>query len=373
MMTMALRAHTVACAILIISASTPPARAGELLTPTRAIAEVVDHYVDAGLKKEAVHAASPADDASLCRRLTLDLVGRIPTVAEVQAYVASTDPEKRVHLIDRLMASPGFVRHQANELDAMLMSGVKGSLRDYLIDAFGKNRPWDQVFRELMLPNESDKTQKIAAEFLRQRVKDLDRLTADVSSTFFGVNISCAQCHDHPLVKDWKQDHFYGMKSFLSRTFVNGAENKGYLGEHGYGSIQFKTTADVEKTARLMFLTGTRVNDAEAAEPSRDDQKKEKAELDRSKKANVPPPAPKFSARAKLVHVALQEGEREFFARAIVQPNLAPVLWPGGSSMPLDQMHSANPPSHPDLLALAGARHGHPRIRPAAPDSRTDA
>ncbi len=359
-MRMALRAHAVACVILIIPAQVGSAVAGELLSATRPIAEVVDRCIDAGLKKDSIHAAPPADDATLCRRITLDLVGRIPTVAEVQAYVASSDPEKRVHLIDRLMASPGFVRHQANEFDTMLMSGFKGSLRDYLIDALGKNRPWDQVFRELILPNEADKTQKIAAEFLRQRMKDLDRLTADVSSTFFGVNISCAQCHDHPLVKDWKQDHFYGMKSFLSRTFVNGTETKGFLGEHGYGSIQFKTTADVEKKARLMFLTGTRVDDA-AAEPSRDDQKKEKAELDRSKKANVPPPPPKFSARAKLVQVALQDGDREFFARAIVN-RIWHRLLGQGLVMPLDQMHSANPPSHPDLLAWLArdtATHGY--------------
>ena len=113
-----------------------------------------------------------------------------------------------------------------------------------------------------MLPDQTDKLQKVAAEYLRQRVKDPDRLTADVSSTFFGVNISCAQCHDHPLVQDWKQDHFYGMKSFLNRTFVNGTENAGFLGEHGYGSIRFKTTEDVEKQARMMFLTGRRVEDA---------------------------------------------------------------------------------------------------------------
>ena len=124
------------------------------------------------------------------------------------------------------MASPAFVRHQATELDTMLMAGSKGSLRDYLVQAVGREPPWDRIFRELMLPDQTDKAQKAAAEFLRQRVKDLDRLTADVSSTFFGVNISCAQCHDHPLVRDWKQDHFYGMKSFLSRTFVNGNGNE---------------------------------------------------------------------------------------------------------------------------------------------------
>ena len=199
--------------IFVVSAQ--QATAADLLAPDRPIAEVVDHYIDEALRKEAIKPAPMADDATLIRRLTLDLAGRIPTAAESRAFVESTDPDKRARLVDRLMASPGFVRHQATELDTMLMAGSKGSLRDYLVKAVGENRPWDRIFRELMLPDQTDKAQKVAAEYLRQRVKDLDRLTADVSSTFFGVNISCAQCHDHPLVRDWKQDHFYGMKSFL--------------------------------------------------------------------------------------------------------------------------------------------------------------
>ena len=337
------------------------ARAGDLLPPDRPIAAVVDHYIDAALRKEAIKPATTADDATLIRRLTLDLAGRIPTAAEARAYVDSSDPDKRTRLIDRLMASSGFVRHQATELDTMLMAGSTGSLRDYLVKATGENRPWDQIFRELMLPDQTDKGQKVAAEYLRQRVKDLDRLTADVSSTFFGVNISCAQCHDHPLVRDWKQDHFYGMKSFLNRTFVNGTDRAGFLGEHAYGAIRFKTTDDVERQARMMFLTGSRVDVADAKEPSREEQKKEKEELDRAKKDKVPPPPPKFSARAKLVELALQPGDREFFAKAIVN-RIWHRLFGLGLVMPLDQMHSANPPSHPDLLAWLArdmATHGY--------------
>ena len=114
----------------------------------------------------------------------------------------SNDRDKLARLVDRLMASPAFVRHQATELDTMLMAGAqgKGSLREYLVRAVGENRPWDRIFRELMLPDQTDKQQKAAAVYLRQGLNDLDRLTAEVSSTFFGVNISCAQCHDHPLV-----------------------------------------------------------------------------------------------------------------------------------------------------------------------------
>jgi hypothetical protein len=354
-----IRSALAVAAVFSVIAAT--ARATDLLPADHPIGEVVDHYVDAVLRRESVKPAAAADDASMIRRLTLDLAGRIPTAAESRAYAASTDPDKRARLIERLIASPGFGRHQAAELDTMLMAGTKGSLRDYLVKAAGENRPWDEIFRELMLPDQTDKLQKSAAEYLRQRVKDVDRLTADVSSTFFGVNISCAQCHDHPLVKDWKQDHFYGMKSFFNRTFVNGTENAGLLAEHGYGTIRFKTTEDVEKQARMMFLTGRRVDDASAAEPSRDEQKKEKEALDRAKREKIPAPAPKFSARAKLVELALDPAEREFFARAIVN-RVWNRLFGQGLVMPLDQMHSANPPSHPELLAWLArdmATHGY--------------
>jgi hypothetical protein len=353
-------AVAVATVLLFIESAS---RASDLLPADRPIGEAVDHYIDGALRNEAIKAAIRADDATLIRRLTLDLAGRIPTAAESRAFIGSTDLDKRVRLVERLMASASFVRHQATELDTMLMAGSKASLRDYLVLATGENRPWDRIFRELMLPDQTDKVQKVAAEYLRQGIKDLDRFTADVSSTFFGVNISCAQCHDHPLVRDWKQDHFYGMKAFLSRTFVNGNGdgNAGFVGEHGYGTIRFKTTEDVERQARMMFLTGRRIDEPDAKEPSKDEQKKEKVGLDRSKKEKVPPPPPNFSARAKLVEVALQTGDREFFARAIVN-RIWYRLFGQGLVMPLDQMHSANPPSHPDLLAWLArdtATHGY--------------
>jgi hypothetical protein len=353
-----------ACASLIVASAA--VYAGELLPPDRPIAEAVDHYIDQGLKKAGVTPVAAADARTLVRRLTLDLAGRIPTAAEARGFAEATDRDKLARLVDRLMGSPAFVRHQATELDTMLMAGAggKGSLRDYLVQAVGENRPWDRIFRELMLPNQNDKAdkaQKAAGVYLRQGLKDMDRLTADVSSTFFGVNISCAQCHDHPLVRDWKQDHFYGMKAFLARTFINGNGNESFLGEHGYGTIRFKTTEDVERQARMMFLTGHKVEEADAKEPSKEDQKKEKDELDRAKKAKVPPPSPKFSARAKLVELALAPGEREFFSRAIVN-RIWHRLFGQGLVMPLDQMHSANPPSHPELLAWLArdlADHGY--------------
>jgi Protein of unknown function (DUF1549)/Protein of unknown function (DUF1553) len=327
------------------------APAADLLPADRPIPDAIDHYVDAKLQHAAVAPAPPADDYTLIRRLTLDLVGRIPTPPETRAFVESTDPAKREKLVDRLIASRAFVRHQATQFEAMLAGPKGGSgLREYLTRALGENRPWDQIFRELLLPDDNDPKTKGASDFLKSRVADLDRVTTDVSADFFGVNVSCAQCHDHPLVSDWKQDHFYGMKSFFARTFDNG----GFLAEREYGLVRFKPKNGAEKTAKAMFLSGTRVELAGLKEPTKDQEKKEREKFEQLKKEKKAPPPPSFSARAKLVEVALRPEESEFFARSI-----ANRLWHRflgfGLVMPLDQMHSENKPSHPDLLAwLAG-------------------
>src|SRR5262249_46597599 len=158
-----------------------------------------------------VRPVPPAEDTALLRRLTLDLVGRIPTPAEVQDYLASRDPQKKVKLVDRLLATPAFARHQSLEFATLLQAdagrnkrrgAAAAGLRDYLAGAFAETRPWDRIFRELLLPETADPKTRGADEFLRSRIKDLNRVTVDVSTVFFGVNISCAQCHDHPHVQD---------------------------------------------------------------------------------------------------------------------------------------------------------------------------
>jgi len=344
---MAIRRRFLSLAVALLAFARPsPAPAADLLPPERSMEEVVDHYIDAALAEGHVQPAPPADDATLVRRLTLDLVGRIPTAAEVRAFVEASDPAKRAKLVDRLMAAPGFVRHQADALDAMLMAGVRGNLRDYLVRALREGRPWDKVFRELLAADESDPGRKGAAGFVKERAKDLDKLTNDVSAVFFGVNVSCAKCHDHPRVHDWKQDHFYGMKSFLGRTTQVGE----YVGERDYGTVQFKTTKGVEKQAKFMFLTGRVVDLPGMEEPSPEARKEEKRLLDEAKKNKTAPPPARVSARGQLAEVALQPGERDYFARSIVNRTWH-RLFGHGLVMPLDQMHSENPPSHPDLLA----------------------
>jgi hypothetical protein len=338
------------CAVSVGAGAGDPA-------PAPPIEVVVDRFIDERLREDGVTPAPAADDATILRRLTLDLAGRIPTIGELDAYTSSTDPDKKTKLVDRLMASPGFVRHQAAEFDRLLMGGYRGSVREYLLAAFAENRSWDKVFRDMLLSDDADPARKGAIDFLKQRVKDTDRMTAEVSSIFFGVNVSCAQCHDHPLVPDWKQEHFFGLKSFFARTFDNG----GFVAEREVGVVKFLTTKGVSHDARLMFLTGAAVDTPTSREPTAAERKRDKELFDGFKSRKAAPPRPSFSARAQLVDISLRPDQRGFFAKSIVN-RVWHRLFGRGLVMPLDQMHAENPPSHPELLdALANevAEHGY--------------
>lgn len=337
-----------------------PAHAADLPTALP-VESAIDRSVDAAIAAANVAPAPQADDAVLIRRLTLDLVGRIPTMPEVDDFVKSSDPKKRAQLVDRLLASPGFPRHQAAQFEAMFNPDGQrrgsGALREYLVVALKDGKSWDRIFRELMLPDESDAKLKGASDFLRPRLMDADKLTNEVSVAFFGVNVSCAQCHDHPLVKDWTQDHFYGMKAFLARTYDAG----GTVAERGFGSIKYKPHKGPERTAKMMFLTGAKIEDASSRDMTAAEQKAEKAAIEKAKKSKQPPPKPAFSARAKLVDVSLEGKNSAFFAKAIVN-RMWHRFFGMGLVNPLDQMHSENPPSHPELLtwlAKDTAAHGY--------------
>ena len=329
-----------------------PLAADELLSPDRPMPEVIDHYVGAKLAADGVTPALAVGDEALVRRTTLDLAGRIPFVAEVRAYVESTDPAKRADLVDRLLAGPDFELHQRNELESMLVPdtadgrGGGDEFRDYLTAAARENRPWDRMFREMMLGDGEGESAKGAAGFLAKRAKSLDDMTNDVSRTFFGVSVNCAQCHDHPLVDDWKQDHYFGFQSFFARTYLTKRKT---LAERSTGEVKFKTTGGEEKRAAFLFLTGAAVEEP-AVERTKEELKAEEDEVKRQMKEDVPPPAPPaFSPRAEFVELALKPENRHFFSRSIVNRVWARLMGRGLID-PLDQAHSANPPSHPELL-----------------------
>lgn len=325
-------------------------RAEDLLPRDRPIGEVIDHYVDAKLREAKVTPAPQVPDATLVRRLTLDLVGRIPAAAEARLHARGPLDKKK--LIDALASSPGFARHNANEFEVLLRNNNADavSVRAYLLDAFKENRPWDAMFRDLI--GAQDKPMKTRPEaFVLKRLKDPDALTRDVSSVFFGLNITCAQCHRHPEIKDLTQDYFFGMRAFFASSY----DFQGNLLERRHVKFgDFKDKNGETRKVSMMFLSGTRV-EAEAL-PEKEllaaIQAESKLIQEKAKayaKTKELPPEPKFGNRKQLAKLALDVAHREMFARSIVN-RLWFRFYGHGLVMRVDQMHTKNEASHPELL-----------------------
>ncbi|HUG93931.1 MAG TPA: DUF1549 domain-containing protein, partial [Planctomycetaceae bacterium] len=170
--------------ILLPLAAATSLRAGEPLPPDLSVAEAIDRAVDGQLQAEDIGPAPRARGAAFVRRVMLDLAGRIPTAAEVRANLDSSASEQRGQLVDRLLDSPDYAFHQQNELERLLMRepGRDEEFRSYLLSAVRENRPWNQLFRELMLAGAPG-----ADGFLKDRAGSVDDMTNDTSRVFFGV------------------------------------------------------------------------------------------------------------------------------------------------------------------------------------------
>jgi hypothetical protein len=315
------------------------------------LAARIDPSIEERLEEESIEPNPVIGDAAFARRVTLDLAGRIPTVSELNEFLGSDAPDQREAYVDRLLDSVDFAYHLRNELDLMLLARHKkdDGWRDYLLTAARENRSWDRIFREIMLPERESPDDKRPAAFLHARAKDLDSMTNDTSALLFGINISCAKCHDHPLVADWEQRHYFGLASFFQRTYPT---KKGFVAEKFDGRLKFNTTDGEEKQAPFMFLTSALVSEPEAEQNEEAKQKIQQQIRDAEKKDDAPaPPLPDFSPRAELVRLALEPHEVDFFSRNMVNRTWARLLG-RGLVEPLDQMHTENEASHPALLEL---------------------
>lgn len=293
--------------------------------PFLSTAREIDKRLAAHWLAKGITPAAVADDATLLKRVTLDLIGRIPTQAEWEGRLKDGKPlgDRYPAVVAELLASPEFPLHMGAMLDEMLQGSAAGNpeFTDYLRRSLRDGKPWDKVFREVLVGPWDTPERKPAMKFLEVRAKDLDKLTTDATRVFFGVDVSCARCHDHPLVDDWKQHHYFGMASFFHRT----TGGKGSISEKNEGDVTFKASDGSQQTARVMFLSGQ-----VAVDPAAENGKK-----------------PKVSRREQLVDIAV--ADQKFLSRAIVN-RLWQQFFGRGLVHPVDQIHSGNSPSVPGLL-----------------------
>jgi hypothetical protein len=206
-------------------------------------ANPIDAFILKELRERGISPSPEADKRTLIRRLTLDLTGLPPTVAETEAFVAEAGPGAYDRLVDRLLASPHYGERMAvGWLDLARFADTVGfhgdqqfnnfPYRDYVIDAFNRNLPYDQFVREQLagdlLPNATD-SQRVASGFNRlnmvtreggaQAKEYIAKYAADrvrtVSTVFLGSTMGCCECHDHKY-DPFKSKDFYAMAAYFA-------------------------------------------------------------------------------------------------------------------------------------------------------------
>jgi hypothetical protein len=291
----------------------------------------IDRHVFARLKMLSIQPSDLCTDQEFIRRAYLDLCALLPSPAEVKAFLASKDREKRARLIDALLERTEYADFWTLKwMDVLRGSrrtlGDKGIevYRDWLHNNLQKNTALDQVVREL-LTGEGNAFEVGPANFYRA-TRDPQELAENTAQLFLGVRMQCAKCHNHPFER-WTQDDYFSLAAFfagvkqktLSGKKFNVKKQEPEIVFAGKGELKHPTTG---KVVRPRFL-GSR----------------QPADLDKER-------------REALADWLTAPGN-PFFARSVVNRLWYHVMGRGIVD-PVDDFRDSNPSANDELLdALA--------------------
>ena len=179
------------------------------------------------LREEVQGTGTPApkiDDQVFLRRVHLDIVGEIPRPGEITAFVLDPDPKKREKLVDKLLADPRFGRNWGRYWRDVIMYRktenrsqiVAGVLLGYLQKELNSGSPWSKLATD-MITATGDATEHGECALIVAQQGQPEETVAEISRIFLGVQISCAQCHDHPWDR-WKREQFHELAAFFPRV-----------------------------------------------------------------------------------------------------------------------------------------------------------
>jgi len=190
----------------------------------------IDRLVFDRLEKLRIAPSDLCDDETFLRRVTLDLVARPPTVAEYDAFMADASPGKRAGKIDELIATNDFADYQAalwaeqlrimggNYAPQATVIKAAHAFATWIRDEFRAGRPLDEFVAEMVAasgPNLSHGPANLYTMLVHKPRPEPKMLAADFSQAFLGVQIQCAECHNHPFDR-WTMNDYYGFVSFFT-------------------------------------------------------------------------------------------------------------------------------------------------------------
>ncbi|MGI9455334.1 MAG: DUF1549 and DUF1553 domain-containing protein [Aeoliella sp.] len=315
--------HTVGSQVLVLPEGI------EYQPPTTPPANYIDELVDAKLATLRLDPSGMATDEEFLRRVTIDIVGMLPTPAETQAFVTDTDPNKRSNRIDLLLEREEFsliwgmkwaelvmVRSENNRVDYKPMFLYSQWLKRQL-DA---GVPLDEMVRDLLSASGGSFSEPEVNFY--QIEPDTKKIAENVAQAFLGIRVQCAQCHNHPFDR-WTMDDYYGFTAFFAQ-------------------IGRKRSDDYRET--IVFNRGG----GETNHPVG-------GRVMAPKFLGGETPDTKGHDRRALVAEWITSPENPYFA-----PNIANRVWAHflgvGIVDPVDDVRVSNPASNPELLSTLGAK-----------------
>jgi len=303
-------------------------------------------------------AAPVCTDEEFVRRIYLDLAGMIPTAAETRAFLADAEPNKREKLVDKLLASPEHARHMQRVFDVMLMRRLPqkhvpvAEWEKFLRESFAQNKPWDEIVRAILTADGGEAANLGPARFYLDREGDVNEITRDIGKLFLGANLECAQCHNHPQIEDFKQQHYYGISAFFVRSFVMTDKEKHVVfAEKADGETKFESVFEIrDKTSKGPQTTAPKLFEGMSISEPKFEKIDDAYRVKPNDKDKTVRPVPRFSRRIKFAEF-IASAENRRFCRTSAN-RLWALMFGRGLVHPVDLDHTDNPPSHPLLLAM---------------------
>lgn len=299
-----------------------------------------------------------ADGGKWCRRVFLDLIGRIPRTKELQYFLRDRSANRKAKLVNRLLYnheySDEYVRNWATIWTNILIGRSGGTnqdrltsrlgMRRYLEEVFSENRGYDRMAYELVAATGANTVGHPnfngAVNYLVAKLDDRStQATAHTARLFLGVQVQCTQCHNHPF-NEWQQKQFWQLNAFFRQTVALrrfdremreishvDLTDQDFAGEGGSAEgaeVYFEQRNGVLKAAYPVFLDGTTIGQSGLLND--------------------------VNRREELAKMVITS---PLFSEAIVNRMWAHFLG-YGFHKPIDDVGPHNPPSHPELLDYLG-------------------
>ena len=296
----------------------------------------IDELVNDKLKQIQYLPSDTCTDSEFLRRVYLDVIGILPTVAESRSFLENTASDKRAVLIDQLLEREEYAKFWALKWGDLLRMtsqtvGKEGVYKyhRWVEEAFRKNMPYDE-FATALLSADGSTLSNPPANFYRTATS-MNDCVETVSQVFLGARLQCAKCHNHPFER-WTQDNYYGLGAFFQRVQRRKTQRPGEMFVWSASSGEVTQPRTGKQMKPWLPVDGTVDN---ASESDRRDTFVE------------------WLVNVENPYFAKIEANRiwsECFARGIVEP--------------IDDFRDSNPPSNGpllDALAMDFAKHGFDR------------